>query len=66
MWLREARGIWMALPREVDRWWRTRSQLSLVDDGQKWRIEGPNKERARLAFATLVGDTLTFSVEEAN
>ena len=63
--MREARQIWMALPREVDRWWRTRSQLSLTHDGQQWRIEGPDKERARLAFATLAGDTLTFTIENS-
>jgi hypothetical protein len=64
--LRQARRIWIALPREVDRWWRTRSQLNLTHNGQKWRIEGPDKERARLAFATLAGDKLTFTVEDSN
>ena len=61
--MRETQKLWIALPREVDRWWRTRSGLNLVPDGGTWRIEGPERERARLAFATLVGDTLTFSVE---
>jgi hypothetical protein len=37
--------------------------MKLVRDGNSWRIEGKGKERARLAFATLVGDELTFSVD---
>jgi hypothetical protein len=64
--LRNRRNTWIALPREVDRWWRTRSLLTLVHDGQKWRIEGSGKERARLAFATLTDDTLTLTVEDSN
>jgi hypothetical protein len=61
---REERKIWIALPREVDRWWRERSQMKVVGDGSRWRIEGRGKERARLAFATLVGDQLAFTIEE--
>jgi hypothetical protein len=64
--MRNRRNMWIALPREVDRWWRTRSLLTLVHDGQKWRIEGSGKERARLAFAILTDDTLTLTVEDSN
>ncbi len=64
--MRNRRNIWIALPGEVDRWWRMRSLLTLVHDGQKWRIEGSGKERARLAFATLTDDTLTLNVEDSN
>jgi hypothetical protein len=35
-----------------------------VPDGDRWRIEGEGKERARLAFALLVGDSLEFSLEK--
>jgi len=61
--MREERKIWIALPREVDRWWRERSQMNVVCDGDRWRIEGRGKERARLGFATLVGDQLAFALE---
>jgi hypothetical protein len=61
--LRADRRLWIALPREVDQWWRERHEMKLVRDGNSWRIEGKGKERARLAFATLVGDELTFSVD---
>jgi hypothetical protein len=55
--------IWMTLPREVDRWWRERSRMSVVRHGNGWRIEGTGKERAQLAFATLDGDRLAFTIE---
>jgi len=64
--MREERGIWIALPREVDRWWRERSEMRIVGDEGTWRIEGAGKERARVAFATLVGDELTFAIEGPN
>ncbi len=62
--MREAQRLWIALPREVDRWWRERSQMQVVGNGGHWRIEGIGQERARLAFATLVGDNLAFTIEE--
>ena len=62
--MREERKTWIALPREVDRWWRERSQMNVVFDARGWRVEGRGKERARLAFATIVGNKLAFSVEE--
>src|SRR3989442_3689828 len=35
--MRDERGLWIALPREVDRWWRERSQMTVVSDGSGWR-----------------------------
>ena len=37
--------IWMALPGEVNRWWRARSEMRLVQKGTRWEIEGPESER---------------------
>jgi len=53
--------IWHALPRDVDAWWRARSQMSLVEQNGAWRIEGPESDRARVAFASLDGDNLVYS-----
>jgi len=61
--LRADGGVWIALPREVERWWRQRSQMYLVRNGNAWQIEGPGRERARLAYARLCGDRLVFRVE---
>jgi hypothetical protein len=57
--------IWAPLPREVDHWWRVRNQLKLVRKDAEWEIEGPEKERARIAYASLDGDRLKYEVTEA-
>jgi hypothetical protein len=62
--LRSERQTWIALPREVDAWWRMRSQMQLVPAGGTWRIEGPGKERARLAYAILAGATLSYQIDQ--
>jgi len=60
---REAGRCWVTLPGEVERWWRQRSRMTLVQDGDRWRIEGSGKERARIAYAELDGDELVYTVE---
>jgi hypothetical protein len=59
--LRDNSELWAALPGEVDTWWRQRSQMLLVPDGTGWQIEGPNAERARIAYATLSNGSVTYS-----
>jgi hypothetical protein len=54
--------IWAALPGEVDQWWRARSQMKLVQKGSRWEIEGPEAERARIAFAAIDGDRVVYQV----
>jgi len=54
--------IWVALPGELDQWWRARSQMELVNKGGDWIIEGPGKERASIAYAVLDGDCLSYEV----
>lgn len=61
--LRDAGQTWNALPREVDRWWRQRSRMRLVRDGVTWRVEGEGSERARLAFARRVDNTITCTLD---
>jgi hypothetical protein len=60
--LRSQGLIWLTLPGEVDKWWRNRSQMTLVRDRNAWRIEGPDSRRARVAFATLRGDRVVYEV----
>jgi len=38
--LREEKNLWLATPGQIDRWWRQRSKMTLVKDGDDWRIEG--------------------------
>jgi hypothetical protein len=58
-------NIWLTLPREIDRWWRARSRMTLVPKSSGWAIEGPERERARVAFAVLDGDRLVYELPEA-
>lgn len=57
-----ANKVWKALPGEVDRWWRARSQMQLVSRGSNWKIQGPQKERAQVAFAVLDGHQLRYEI----
>jgi hypothetical protein len=50
--LRAKRGVWVALPKDVDQWWRQRAAMQIVEDRNGVRIEGQGKESARLAYAT--------------
>jgi hypothetical protein len=59
--LREEATLWVALPREVNHWWRERNDLKLAFHNGKWRIEGAGSERARIAYATLVDNRITYS-----
>jgi len=56
---------WIALPREVNAWWRLRSEMQLVQAGDSWRIEGEGSERATLAYAVLRDDRLTYEIAGA-
>jgi hypothetical protein len=62
--LRRTRSIWAALPGEINRWWRERSQLWLVPDGNHWQIRGRGSDRARLAFATLEKGKVTYRIAD--
>jgi hypothetical protein len=58
-------AIWATLPGEVDRWWRARNEMTLVQDGSNWRIEGPESQRARVAYASLDGDRIVYTIDQA-
>jgi hypothetical protein len=55
-------NIWAALPREVDQWWRARGEMKLVQRGKDWEIEGPGREKARIAYAVLDGDRVVYEL----
>jgi hypothetical protein len=58
--LRSRKETWIALPREAAAWWRLRNELTLVKSGDSWNIEGKGSEKARIAYAILEGNSLTF------
>lgn len=54
--------LWIALPGEVNRWWRKRDKMSLVWTNNQWQIEGEGAERARVAYARIDRNTVTYRV----
>ena len=63
--LEAERGVWIAPPSEIDRWWRRRARMTLVPDGGSWRIEGQGSGHARVAYASLDGDRVVYTVDGA-
>jgi hypothetical protein len=61
--LREEENVWITLPGEADNWWRARSQMILVCVTGRWHIEGPQKERARIAYARVENDRIAYHLE---
>ncbi len=60
--LRSQGETWIALPGDIAAWWRLRSELSLVEVGGSWHIQGEGSERARLAYAVLDGDRISYEL----
>jgi hypothetical protein len=60
--MKEENGVWITTPVEVNRWWRQRAEMRLVENGKNWQIEGPGKERACLAYASKKGNQLVFTL----
>jgi hypothetical protein len=63
--LRCEKNIWSALPSEVDRWWRQRSQMRLIREAGTWQIHGDGKERARVAYAMITDTSVRWAFEQA-
>jgi hypothetical protein len=59
--LRDRQGVWMALPGEINRWWRNRNRMQLTAAGDGWQIEGADSHRARVAYATLEDDRVKYT-----
>jgi hypothetical protein len=58
--MRERTNLWTALPGDVDRWWRNRAEMNLIEQDGSWRIEGPDQERGRVAFASLQNGRIVY------
>ncbi|MBZ5667055.1 MAG: hypothetical protein LAO30_20940, partial [Acidobacteriia bacterium] len=64
--LRDEKNVWMTTPSEVNRWWRQRAEMRLVEAEDGWRIEGVGKERACIAYASEKGGRLELTLEAAS
>jgi len=58
--LRQKNALWFALPKEINNWWRARSQMTIARKGSGWQIEGEGAENAVLAFARNERGKLTY------
>lgn len=59
--LRDEKGLWIPTSGEVDRWWRQRAKMTIVEDQHGVRIEGEGSERARVAYASEVKGKLVYT-----
>jgi peptidoglycan/xylan/chitin deacetylase (PgdA/CDA1 family) len=60
--LRSSAHLWFALPREIDQWWRLRSKMFLVGDGESWKICGEGSDQAVVAYASSASGKLVYSI----
>ncbi|MGC2194780.1 MAG: hypothetical protein WA628_08890 [Terriglobales bacterium] len=61
--LRVEKGLWMPQPQDVNQWWRARHSMRLVKQNGQWKIEGPQSERARIAYAVLDHGQLCYKLQ---
>jgi hypothetical protein len=61
--LRDEQSLWVTTPGEIDRWWRQRAEMQVVETQGGWSIEGYGKERASLAWASEVDGRLVLTRE---
>jgi hypothetical protein len=61
--LREDQKLWIPMPGEVDRWWRQRAKMTIVEEQNGVRIEGEGSERARVVYASEKDGKLVYSFQ---
>jgi len=59
------KNMWVALPKDVAAWWKTRRDLRITREGGEWRIHGVGKEAARLAYAFISNGRLTYRIAQS-
>jgi hypothetical protein len=61
--LQHERGLWIPTSGEVNRWWRQRAKMTIVEDQQGVRIEGEGSERACVAYASEKNGKLIYTLQ---
>jgi hypothetical protein len=61
--LQDERGLWIPTSGEVDRWWRQRAKMTIVESQHGVRIEGEGSERARVAYASEMNGKLVYTLQ---
>lgn len=63
--LRDGASLWIALPGDVNTWWRQRDAMELTrGHNGAWRVVGAGAERARVAYASLQGGELIYTLSQ--
>jgi len=62
--LREAHGLWIATPGEINDWWRARALMQVVKEDGRWRVRGEGSERARVAYARIKNNRVVYRVDQ--
>jgi hypothetical protein len=61
----EERKIWIALPGEVNKWWRARREMQLALNAQnEIEVAGPEATRAVVAYAHIQGDRIAYEIPQ--
>jgi len=60
---RRRENLWIALPGEVNDWWRQRSRMELKLSDGRWEISGEGSSRARVAYAEMSDKALRYTFE---
>ena len=63
--LRNKKDVWIPIPGDVNRWWRQRAAMKLVEDATGWHIAGEGAERARIAYASEKDGRMTYTLTGA-
>lgn len=61
--MRDTRQAWLALPGELNDWWRQRHAMTLTESAGQLSIQGLGAERARIAWAVQTDQGIQFEVE---
>jgi hypothetical protein len=64
--LRRENDVWITTPFEVNRWWRQRAGMRLVEIDGSWRIEGEGSERASIGYAKQEDGRLVLSIDASS
>ena len=63
--LRERKNVWITTPGEVNRWWRQRAELQLVEDAHGWHIRSLGKREGLCGISERKGRAARHTVEES-
>ncbi len=61
--LRKDQNVWIALPGEINDWWRSRAKMRVRRVTGTWQVEGEGSERARVAFASVENDQIRYRIQ---